>query len=233
MGERVNPYEAPRLPEVNDGWRFEPLGWRTPATITGLFATVGLSIALPISELVLLDASRHEQATIGTVFAAVAVAALAVSIGTAALFLSWQYRAAANVLALGQYALEITPRWGVLAWFVPVISLFVPYQALSEIWRASDPETVGTDDTSWVTRPVTPLLPLWWTMYLLNMFVSVGGSLAGMMIGNVREQGGGREFGAMVNLGATFFSLLAAICIAAIMKAVSRRQTSCAEKMRV
>jgi hypothetical protein len=47
------------------------------------------------------------------------------------LFLMWQHRAATRARRLG-YPATHSPGWGVGAWFVPVVNLWMPYQALRD-----------------------------------------------------------------------------------------------------
>lgn len=51
------------------------------------------------------------------------------SIGAIVTLLVWQYRAARVARALG-YPARHTPGWGVGFWFVPVVNLWFPYQAI-------------------------------------------------------------------------------------------------------
>ncbi len=47
------------------------------------------------------------------------------------IFLIWQYRVARGARMLG-YPARHSPGWGVGAWFVPVVSLFIPVQAITD-----------------------------------------------------------------------------------------------------
>jgi hypothetical protein len=50
----------------------------------------------------------------------------------------WQYRAASTARALG-YQAKHSPGWGVGCWFVPIISLWMPYQAIRDCLTPGDP----------------------------------------------------------------------------------------------
>jgi hypothetical protein len=50
----------------------------------------------------------------------------------------WQHRAASAARALGLPARH-SPGWGVGSWFVPVVNLFVPYQAIRDCLPPGDP----------------------------------------------------------------------------------------------
>lgn len=105
----------------------------------------------------------------------IAVSSVAVFVLTALAFLMWFYRARANLPALGIGDARWSPGWAVGWWFVPIMSLFRPYQTASEIWRASDPQASSAD---WRTRPVSPLLGWWWGLFVV---VNILGQISGRL----------------------------------------------------
>jgi len=50
----------------------------------------------------------------------------------------WQYRAASTARALG-FPAKHSPGWGVGSWFVPVVSWWMPYQAIRDCLAPDDP----------------------------------------------------------------------------------------------
>ncbi len=91
---------------------------------------------------------------------------LGILIGSGITFLMWFHRVRANLPALGISDARWSPRWAVGWWFVPVMSLFRPYQVAAEIWRASDPVATPMD---WTTRPVAPVLGWWWGLFITSV----------------------------------------------------------------
>jgi hypothetical protein len=83
-------------------------------------------------------------------------------------FLMWFHRVRANLLALGVSDARWSPGWAVGWWFVPVMSLFRPYQVAAEIWQASDPAATQAD---WRQRPVGSLLGWWWALFVAAIVV--------------------------------------------------------------
>jgi hypothetical protein len=69
----------------------------------------------------------------------------------------WQHRAASAGRALGIPSRR-TPAWGVGAWFVPVVNLWVPYSAVRDCLPPDDPHR---------SRVL-----LWWIAWLIAAFVS-------------------------------------------------------------
>jgi hypothetical protein len=94
---------------------------------------------------------------------------------TGLLFLMWTHRVYLNLTALGAVYLEYSPGWAVGAFFVPVLSLWRPYQVFREIWAESDPGAVIAGD-SWTlnllpisqSRSAPALMQFWWAAYLVK-----------------------------------------------------------------
>lgn len=94
-------------------------------------------------------------------------------------FMFWTYRVAQNLPALGTERPEFTPGWAVGVYFVPIINLFRPYQAMVEIWNGSDPQYLNSQEKK---PKAVSLLSGWWGVYLAATF-----------IGRVLQQGGSGE----------------------------------------
>jgi hypothetical protein len=88
-------------------------------------------------------------------------------LATAILFLRWTYLTKKNTKALGASGLAFSPGRAVGYYFVPVLSLWKPYQALKETFQASHPEF----RENWKGAPRPGLLPLWWAIWLINGFL--------------------------------------------------------------
>ena len=74
---------------------------------------------------------------------------LVVYLGGIFFFFMWLVRANKNARALGARDMEFTPGWMVGWFFVPLANLFKPYEAVEELYLASDP---GSDAESWGAR---------------------------------------------------------------------------------
>lgn len=109
----------------------------------------------------------------------IGVLQIVVYLVTVVLFLMWIHRAHRNLPALGAQGLKYSPGWAVGGFFVPFLNLVRPFQVMKEIWKASSPGhgvsdfagtsgTLGVSGTSWQTAPVSPLLGLWWGVWLLS-----------------------------------------------------------------
>lgn len=85
------------------------------------------------------------------------------SLATIVVWLVWQYRAHANLAALGSVGMRHTPGWTVGWWFIPIADLWMPLVVMRELWRASDPVAGPTD---WTSSRGSPLIGWWWATWL-------------------------------------------------------------------
>jgi len=81
---------------------------------------------------------------------------------TAVPFLMWIHRANRNARALGAQGMRFTPGWSVGWFFVPLLSLWKPYQAVKEIWQASH------NPYSWDRQDMAPAVGRWWGLWLVS-----------------------------------------------------------------
>jgi hypothetical protein len=112
--------------------------------------------------------SRSEAEANDNRGAAIDLAIGAVAIGTIVAWCMWQHRSHANVRALGTADVKFTPRWAVGWWFIPIANVVQPFRAMSELWKASDPEAGAVD---WKGKTSTVLLAIWWAAWLLRVYV--------------------------------------------------------------
>jgi hypothetical protein len=93
-------------------------------------------------------------------------------IASGVLFLVWLYRANSNLPVLGVATPKFTPRWAVGWFFIPVMSLFRPFQVVSEVWIASDPETASNRPYPTERSSQAWLVLLWWVFFLVSNYFS-------------------------------------------------------------
>lgn len=83
---------------------------------------------------------------------------------TALLFMRWTYLTKKNAMALGATDMEFSPAWSVGWYFIPIATLWKPYQALKETFMASSP----TGREAWRNAERPWILPLWWGLWLVS-----------------------------------------------------------------
>src|SRR5262249_5348965 len=76
------------------------------------------------------------------------------------------YRVYSNLYLFRVSGLTYSPGWAVGYFFIPIISLFRPYQALQEVWRASDPDVPADDRRGWRDTDSSPVILLWWLLWI-------------------------------------------------------------------
>jgi hypothetical protein len=91
---------------------------------------------------------------------------------TFVIFGCWIVRANKNVRALGAINLPITPGWAVGYFFIPILNLFRPYQAMKNLWQASH------NPVSWSTTKAGSILPAWWALWIFgNILIHISGNI--------------------------------------------------------
>lgn len=85
------------------------------------------------------------------------------------MILKWIYRANYNARQLGAKDMKFTPGWSVGWYFIPIFTLWKPYQAMKEIWKAS------SNPDNWSKVKASSILPWWWFFWLVNNFLGQAG----------------------------------------------------------
>lgn len=104
------------------------------------------------------EASDQRQGIIGIVY-------LIVFVVSGFLILRWIHRANYNARQLGAENMKFTPRWSIGYYFIPILTLWKPYQAMKEIWKASK------NPSDWESQNTSGVLPMWWTLWLVSNFL--------------------------------------------------------------
>lgn len=87
---------------------------------------------------------------------------LLVFIVSGILILRWIHRANYNARQLGAKYMEFTPGWSIGYYFIPIMLLWKPYLAMTEIWRASH------KPQDWLAADVGSVLRVWWFLWLAS-----------------------------------------------------------------
>jgi len=116
--------------------------------------------------------------------------------------------------------MQFTPGWCVGWFYVPFANLVRPFKAVSEIWRAStdDPES---DGNGWsMMGSSTALLGIWWGTWLMGNIIS---NISGR-VDDPSVSGG-------IGLLGSGLLIVAAISCIQLMRGISARQASAAERL--
>ena len=106
---------------------------------------------------------------VGTMFDLLIV----VCIPTVILFLVWIHRASGNIRFLGALGQRFSPGWAVGWWFIPIMNLSRPYEAMAEIWKGSAPDLSSGGRIDWKYGSVAPLLKWWWGLWVASGLTGV------------------------------------------------------------
>lgn len=123
-------------------------------------------------ELIDFEAETPGVATIAVALLVTGLALLeiAVYIATIVLFLMWLYRSFENLPAFGvpRNSIKHSPGWAAGSFFIPFVSLIVPYRAVKELWNKSVPNS----GTMFGDQSPPAFFPIWWAAWLLSNITS-------------------------------------------------------------
>ena len=149
------------------------------------------------------DASDRRQMTIGLVQAGVNVL-------LAVLFLVWMHRANKNAHQF-KPRMDFTPGWCVGWWFIPIMNLFKPVQAMAEIWTVSR----GSRKS-----PGLAVVGVWWALWLVRGGV---GQLS-LRLSQKAEELDELQRASQVTLAGDFLEIPTALLALVVVRTVHRLQ---------
>jgi len=177
-----NPYAPPKSnladpPRINSEYEFRDIG--TLTNVVSVLLALGilagaLTLASSLMQLSLLGNSYTHDEAVANDRREQLVSGIwtLLYLGTVIVFGRWIYFAHRNLPALGAEKLRFTPGWAVGMFFIPILNLWKPFQAMSDLARASrDPRYWHLDDT-----PI--LVGCWWALWLV---VTTLGNVASRM----------------------------------------------------
>jgi hypothetical protein len=97
----------------------------------------------------------------------IAILFLIVYITSAVTFIQWFRRAYFNLHILVK-GLSNTEGWAAGAWFVPIVSLFKPYQIMSEMSEKTKALISKNDLASEPIKTSSNTIGLWWALFIIN-----------------------------------------------------------------
>ena len=92
----------------------------------------------------------------------IALSYLVVFVVSGILILKWLYRANYNVKQLGAKDMEFTPGWSIGYYFIPIVNLWKPFQAMKELWKTS------VNPTNWQSLKSPSTIALWWGLWIVS-----------------------------------------------------------------
>ena len=151
----------------------------------------------------------------------VALMEIAVYIATIVFFLMWMYRSYENLPAFGvpRASIAYSSGWAVGSFFVPIVSLFIPYQAMRELWRKS----VANSGTMFSLLSPPAAFPIWWAFWLLS---NIAGNIYLRLSFNEQLSS---EADALFGAVTSALSIVAAIFAIMVVGEIDQQQTESAK----
>jgi hypothetical protein len=207
-----------------------PLGTRTTIATLALVSSTLLSIATQVVALAFVGAPKSVDAVgrpaLDTRVLVLGVVGLASFFALLACWISvpmWIYRAATNLRGLGRYGMRFSAASCIWWFFVPFAAIVMVPQAISELWRASDP---ALDQGSWSASPRTALIGLWWGPYLAAGFFGLFALLPSLLPGTKDP-----VLSASMQLVSALLRGMSAVFLVLIMRGVLARQAQAAQRL--
>ena len=159
-----------------------------------------------------IEASDDRQFALGMAWIA---AVVVTGIG----FMAWTWRIYANVRTLGASPSQHARGWIIGGWFVPILNLWRPKQIIDDLWRSNDPEMFAGQGTGRMSQRVSPILHLWWGLWLIGGFV-------GQYLFRTRDVDDleGLRTGAALDTASDVIFAVAAVAAFWLVAAMTRRQ---------
>jgi uncharacterized membrane protein len=146
----------------------------------------------------------------------IAVFVLGAFMVTAIASLRWIYVSAQNAQRVAAGRLSNSPGMSVGWYFVPVATLWKPYQAMVEIWKASK------NPSGWSGERRTALLPIWWTLWIVSTY---WGYLGARLMSEARDMDDAR-FASQINFTGNLLDIALCIVFFMLVSEISRFQNS-------
>ena len=138
--------------------------YKDPARLTRIavaatFVYLGFTLLLGVGTLAELMAPAPLDSPRMIAYLVAAFASFVVTIACAIIVGMWIYRASANAHTMSD-EMTISPGWAVGWYFIPIMNLFKPFQAMKEAWMASHYRD------NWHGEPTPGLIGWWWALWL-------------------------------------------------------------------
>ena len=146
--------------------------------------------------------------------AVLGLATVAVYIATVIMFLMWLYRASNNIAAFGEPR-EYSAGWAVGSFFVPFANLAIPYRAVKEIWKKSDP---SAEDSLLYTPSPPGYFPAWWGFWIVM-------NVANNIYFRMTMADAPADSAAIVGIASEVLTIAAAWFAILVVRDIDRRQT--------
>lgn len=180
-----NPYEVNVPLETKpDGYRspaglvrFLTIGLRTYALLAGLLFLANLMYVIVVTRLLaglttFTGNAEDEELLQDMLHGLLAVFYTIVYWACIIASIIWINRTQKNLPTLGATGMTVSPGWAIGWFFVPIANYFKPYEAMKQLWQASQAARSGAPQSSWKGRPVPGFLQGWWALWVITSIIA-------------------------------------------------------------
>lgn len=180
-----------------------------PAGILGIYGIGGIQSGVRDQGLIDLSVLLRGLSALGQ---------MALFIFTPICFCMLIYRCARNARALGFTGFSHSPGWTVGWFFIPFAHLWMPYKAISEIWRSSRVRAGEVHLNEWWEQPIGFVFKAWWATWI---FGTIGNNIASRL----SHSSDAFETAGMwlIPFAAVLQVASGILCMAVVMKLISRQ----------
>lgn len=196
--------------------------WAAATGVAIVHDVVQIQVVQGILDGILLD--RDEIEAVDQRQLIIGITQIVLWLGWMIAYLRWNWRAYRNLASFNAVALQHTAGWAAASYFVPILSYFRPYQIMREMWKASDPAHVETEETgglAWMRSSTSMLIVWWWSAFVLAQLAAGAMLRAGRMV-ETAEGYLGLSWGMLIS---DIFELLAVALSVLMVRAITSMQT--------
>lgn len=153
-------------------YSFKPMKGLTFWTLLLVGFEIATLLIWAVCMALLITGVRDDGGYLELLFGLNALAFLAILLISTVISMCWIYGASRNAHMLRPGGLASTPGWAVGWFFVPVMSLFKPYETIRDIWIASQGQVNGRYTKG------SRLIAAWWVLFIIgNLVLRIADSL--------------------------------------------------------
>jgi hypothetical protein len=184
----------------------------TRAATIALWVYMVLNALTALGTLYLLPVGLELETPAGYAITLLAIGALLAMIACFILVGCWIYRANANAHSFSDY-MSISPGGAVGWYFVPILNLFKPFQAMKETWLASH------YPGNWHSEPAPSIVSWWWGLWIVT---NILGGLSLRMSASAPDSA--NQFIVIVDVISAALNVPLCLVLIAMMKGIAAAQ---------
>ncbi|AUX70364.1 hypothetical protein CHX26_13440 [Porphyrobacter sp. HT-58-2] len=177
-----------------------------------VMAISALTVVFEVMEIAgIVDLVQEPDTPMALVYIGVLLINFVIYIGAVIAVAMWIHRGHRNLHEAGIPDLKFSPGWAVGWYFVPIAFLFMPFQAMRELWTVSH----NSSDSFSASAPGN--LGMWWAFWII-------GNILGNVSFRTSDMGDG-SVGLITGLGSSVCTIVAAWLLMKIMQEITAAQT--------